>query len=109
LTYQVVSPYEYGDKIQVDNDDHFDEEAEQNVTTVPRTTANKVVHRFQDIDFLAGLQTTNVVTEIPPTVELTQDNSIVSVITTVSTSFAYFPHSKLIFNYLFSDNLYFIN
>ena len=55
MTYQVVSPYEYGDQIDDERDEEFDEEGEQILTTVPKTTANKTVHRFQDTNFLVGL------------------------------------------------------
>jgi hypothetical protein len=47
-----MSPYNYDDKINVEDDDEQHE-----TTTVPASIALKSVHRFQSIDFLAGLET----------------------------------------------------
>jgi hypothetical protein len=47
LTFQVMSPYNYDDKITVEDDVEQHE-----TTTVPASTAIKSIHRFLSIDFL---------------------------------------------------------
>jgi len=47
-----MSPYNYDEKITVEDDDEQHE-----TTTVPASTTLKSVHRFQSIDFLVGLKT----------------------------------------------------
>ena len=81
LTNQVMSPYTYDENIEDDNlydEIDFDDDKEQDITTVEKTRATKTIHRFQAVDFLIGLETQDPVS-LEQNVLIPESNQLISI------------------------------